>query len=248
MKKKITKPLVVAFPLFDDVTLMDFCGATEVFAFPPGPESAFKPIWLAKEMKPILTSEGTNVYPNDTFKNNKLHIDILFVPGGGAPGVTKMMFDKEYQDFIKKTAATATWVGSVCVGAFILTAAGVLKNCKATTYWSQVPNLALMKKKFNLKIPKGNPRGVIDAAKKRFTGGGITSSLDLSLMLLEKIIGKKGRAYAQKSQLYIQYAPNPPVHAGDPEQAPKKLVAELIKEGQNYNQLYFEAVQKVLGK
>ena len=247
MKKKLLqstpKPLYVGFPLYDDVTLMDFCGATEVFAFPPGPDAAFIPVWLAAEKKPVKTSEGTHVFPTYSFKEKHPHIDILFVPGGGAGGVSNAMFDKDFQAFIKKTAAGATWVGSVCVGAFILAAAGLLKDCKATTYWSQIPNLALLKKKFNLKIPKGNPRGIIDDKKKIFTGGGISSSLDLALMLVEKI---KGKTYAETSQLYIQYAPNPPVHAGDPEQAPKKLVAKLEHEGTAYNKIYYDAVQKIL--
>lgn len=241
--KKTTQPLCVGIMIYDDVTLMDFCGATEVFAFPPGPDAGFKVMWLAKEKRPILTSEGTNVYPNFSFDEKYPKIDILFIPGGGAPGVTKIMFDKDHQAFIKKTAAKAQWIGSVCVGAFILAACGLLKDCRATTYWSQVHNLSLLKKKFNLKIPKGNPRGVVDAKRKIFTGGGISSALDLALMLIEKI---KGKAYAQKSQLYIQYAPNPPVHAGDPEQAPKKLLQELIKEGTAYDKLYFDAVQKIL--
>ncbi|MBS1511885.1 MAG: DJ-1/PfpI family protein [Bacteroidetes bacterium] len=248
MKKKLpvalpSTPMYVGFPLYDDVTLMDFCGATEVFAFPPGPDAAFIPIWLAEEKRPIKTSEGTFVYPQYTFTEKHPHIDILFVPGGGAGGVTNAMFSPAFQQFLKQTAKNAGWVGSVCVGAFILAAAGLLKDCSATTYWSQVHNLSLLKKKFQLRIPRGNPRGVIDAKRKIFTGGGISSSLDLALMLIEKI---KGKSYAETSQLYIQYAPNPPVHAGDPEQAPQKLVDKLIQEGQDYDKMYYNAVQKIL--
>ena len=130
--KKIKKPriktLVVGFPLYDQVTLMDFCGATEVFAFPPAAEPAFVPIWLAAEKKPIKTSEGTFVYPQYSFSERHPAIDILFVPGGKADGVTTVMFDDTFQSFLKKTAADASWIGSVCVGAFILAAAGLLKD------------------------------------------------------------------------------------------------------------------------
>ena len=241
MKK--TKTMVVGFPLYDGVTLMDFCGATDVFAFPRSAEAAFIPIWLAAEKKPVITSEGTYVYPNYSFTEKHPQIDLLFVPGGTVAGVTGIMFNETYQSFIKKTATTATWVGSVCVGAFILAAAGLLKKCSATTYWSQVPNLALLKKKFNLKIPRGNPRGIVDKKRKIFTGGGISSSIDLALMLLEAI---KGKAYAQSSQLYMQYAPRPPVHAGDPEQAPKKLVKKILQEQAGYTAAYYAAVQKIL--
>lgn len=236
--KKTDKVLTVGFPIYDDVTLVDFCGATEVFASPGG-NGLFKPIWLAAEKRPILTSEGLHVYPNYTFKEKHPHIDILFIPGGGTGLIENAMFNKDVQGFIKKVAPSADWVGSVCTGAFVLAASGFLKDCKATTYWSQIPNLALLKKKLKLTIPKGNPRGVIDAKKKLFTGGGISSSLDLALMLVEKI---KGKAYAQSAQLGIQYAPNPPVHAGDPEQAPKKLVQQQISDSAAYSQAYEEAV------
>lgn len=239
-KKKV---MTVGFPLYDDVTLMDFVGATEIFAFAEG----FKPVWLADSIRPIKSSEGTMVYPNYSFKGKHPKIDILFVPGGGANGVINNgMFNKDFQDFIKKTSKTATWTGSVCVGAFILAAAGLLKNCKATTYWSQIPNLELLKDKFKLSFPKEKyVRGVIDTARKRFTGGGISSSVDLALMLVEKIAHKR---IAEQAQLYTQYAPHPPVHAGDPSQAPKSLVKEMLKQGAAYDKLYYNAVQKLLAE
>ena len=236
------KTLYVGFPLYEDATLVDFVGATEVFAFTDG---LFTPIWLAAEKKPVKTSEGTMVFPNYTFKEKHPHIDILFVPGGGGGGVSNAMFNKGIQDFIKKTAATAQWVGSVCTGAFVLAASGVLKNCQATTYWSQIPNLKLLKDKYNLTFPKGYPRGVIDTKAKRFTGGGISSSIDLSLEIVEKIFGKKR---AQTTQLYIQYAPKPPVHAGDPAQAPKWLVKQMLENSKAYSKIYYDAVQKLLSE
>jgi cyclohexyl-isocyanide hydratase len=245
MKKKATaaakiKTRYVGFPLYDDVTLVDFVGATEVFSFT---NSLFTPVWFAAEKKPIKTSEGGLVFPHYTFKEKHPHIDILFVPGGGGGGVSNAMFNKDIQDFIKKTAATAEWVGSVCTGAFVLAASGVLQNCEATTYWSQIPNLKLLKDKYKLKFPKGYPRGVIDSKAKRFTGGGISSSIDLTLELVEKLCGKK---QAQSAQLSIQYAPKPPVNAGDPEQAPKWLVKQMLKDSKDYSKIYYDAVQKLL--
>ena len=242
MKNKI-KTMVVGFPLYDGVTLMDFCGASEVFTFPREAVPAFIPILLAAEKQPVKTSEGLYIYPNYSFNEPYPPIDILFVPGGNIAGVTTAMFDETFISFIKKNAATASWTGSVCVGAFILAAAGILKDCSATTYWSQVANLALLKKKLNLKIPKNNPRGVLDKKRKIFTGGGISASIDLALMLLENI---KGKAYAQSSQLNIQYAPKPPVHAGDPEQASKKLVQKTLKEQDPITAAYYALVQKIL--
>lgn len=235
------KPITVGFPLYDGVTLMDFVGPTDVFSFTSG---VFTPIWLAEEKRPVETSEGALVYPHYSFKDKYPLINILFVPGGRAPAIiNNAMFNNNFQDFIKKTAALAEWTGSVCVGAFILAAAGLLKNCTVTTYWSQISNLALLNKKFNNKIPRGYPRGVIDAKQKRFTGGGVSSSVDMALMLVEKI---KGNHLAQLAQLSIQYAPDPPVHAGDPAQAPRSVVKTVLKEQAAFTKLYYDAVQRVL--
>ena len=240
MADKIT-PITVGFPLYDGVTLMDFVGPTDVFASTVG---FFKPIWLAEEKRPIQTSEGTLVYPNYSFQETYPHIDILFVPGGHADSlINYAMFNKSFQDFIKKAAAGADWAGSVCVGAFILAAAGLLNDCTVTTYWSQLGNLKLLREHCNIKIPDGYPRGIIDEEQKRFTGGGISSSVDLALMLVEKI---KGKWMAEASQLYIQYAPDPPVHSGDPTQAPPAVLKQVMISQAGFTQQYYDAVQRLL--
>jgi len=235
MKKE--KDLIVGIALYNDCTLMDFAGATQVFATPYG----FKPVWISAENS-ITTSEGVTVLPNYKFDCHP-HIDILFIPGGGSTGVTTTMQDKVFLNFVRKVASTAQWKGSVCTGAFILAAAGILKNCKATTYWSQIPTLALLSKKMNLTIPKGYPRFLPDERKKIFTGGGISSSLDLALDLVLKI---KGKETAQKAQLFIQYEPGPPVNSGDPSVAPKKITKELLEGGKDYTEALTQAVEKLL--
>ena len=211
------KPLIVGIPLYSDCTLMDFAGATQVFAAPFG----FKPIWLAAESS-ITTSEGVTVLPNYDFDYHP-RIDILFVPGGGE-GVTAAMQNEVYLNFLRKAALTAKWKGSVCTGAFLLAAAGILINCKATTYWSQLQNLALLSQKLNISVAAGYPRFLIDEEHKIFTGGGISSSLDLALELVLRI---KGKSAAEKTQLFIQYAPGPPVNSGDPSQAPAEITKQL---------------------
>jgi cyclohexyl-isocyanide hydratase len=241
MTSKIITPLTVGFPLYDGVTLTDFVGPTDVFAYTQG---YFTPVWVAAERRPIKTSSGTFIYPNYTFREKSPLIDILFVPGGHADGlISNAMFNKEFQTFIKQTAANAKWVGSVCVGAFILAAAGVLKGCTVTTYWSQVDNLRLLSKYCSIKVSKGYPRGIIDEKKKRFTGGGISSSIDMALMLAEKIKGKK---FTEETQLFIQYAPNPPVHAGDPSTAPASVFKKVTAAEVGSTHLFYNAVQQLL--
>jgi cyclohexyl-isocyanide hydratase len=234
-------PLVVGFPLYDGVTLMDFVGATDVFNVACG---SFTPIWLAEEKRPVKTSAGTFVYPNYSFTEAHPPIDILYVPGGNAVGViNNAMFNTAFQTFLKTTAAGTQWTGSVCVGAFILAAAGLLNNCTVTTYWSQLNNLRLLDEYCKIKIPEGYPRGIIDEKQKRFTGGGICSSVDLALMLVEKIRGKR---MAETSQLYVQYAPDPPVHTGDPAKVPPALLKQVLISQAGITSLYYDAVQRLL--
>ncbi|MEM7257435.1 MAG: LamG-like jellyroll fold domain-containing protein, partial [Pseudomonadota bacterium] len=113
-------PLVVGIPLFQGVTLLDFTGATQVFAWVPG----MKVVWLAECMSPVVTSEGVSVLPHATFDDAR-KIDILFMPGGSGEGITYAMQNEKFQQFIKSAGADAQWVGSVCVGAFVLAAAGL---------------------------------------------------------------------------------------------------------------------------
>jgi cyclohexyl-isocyanide hydratase len=242
MTENIT-PMVVGFPLYDGVTLMDFVGATDVFTVAYG---NFTPIWLAEEKRPIKTSAGTFVYPNYSFTEEHPPIDILYVPGGHADGViNNAMFNQTFQTFIKTTAAGAQWTGSVCVGAFILAAAGLLNNCTVTTYWSQLNNLRLLDNYCNIKIPEGYPRGIIDEQQKRFTGGGVSSSVDLALMLVEKI---KGKWMAEASELYIQYSPDPPVQTGSPAIAPPSLVKQVLISQAGATKQYYDAVQRLLDR
>lgn len=244
MKKKKTtlktsgeKDLIVGFPLYPENTLVDFAGATQVFAFASG----FKPIWLAPTLDPVPTSEGVTVNPTHTFSRHP-RIDLLFVPGGDGNGVAAAMQDKVMQQFIKKAAKTAEWSGSVCSGAFIIAAAGLLDGCRATTYWSM---LDILNEFPDVRVDtQAYPRYLLDRRRKRFTGGGVSSSLDLALELVKTIKNKRA---AEMADLSIQYAPDPPVKSGDPSQAKKTVVAEVRNNQQHgFIQPIAEATQAVI--
>ena len=159
--------------------------------------------------------------------------------------INNAMFDESYQHFIKQKASEATWRGCVCVGTFIMAAAGLLNNCKVTTHWSQLDNLKLLSNKYNLVVPSGYPRGVIDFEQKVFTGGGVSSSIDLALMLIEQI---KQKSVAEDAQLFIQYAPDPSVHSGDPSQASSATLQSVSSQIAPLTKDFNDAVQKLLGE
>ena len=220
------------FPLYQGCTLLDFAGATQVFAF-----AGVTPVWLGARVEPVTTTEGVQVVPGGTF-DDPGEIDILFVPGGG-DAVAKAMLDKTLVGFVRETGSVASWAGSVCTGAFILAAAGLLDGYEATTYWSQRENLALFPK---VKVSAGYPRWVIHG--NRFTGGGVSSSIDLALVLVSLISGPTA---SMAAQLSIQYAPDPPYQSGDPAQAPPEVAAQVLKRQKKFTSKMRKAVEKLVG-
>jgi cyclohexyl-isocyanide hydratase len=233
---KKAQTIIVGIPLYQDCTLMDFAGAAQVF----GSAEGFKPILLANEV--ITTTEGVIVQPNYPLSKHP-KIDVLFVPGGGSDGVSAAMQDKALLRFLKRTAKNATWYGSVCTGAFVLVAAGLLYDTEATTYWSQLSTLRLVEDKMKLIVPEDYPRFIINKKKKTFTGGGISSSVDLSLELVRTIHGKR---QAELTQLNIQYQPDPSTNAGDPAHAPKAVTAQTRKAQAGFTAAMVKATERLL--
>lgn len=233
----MSSQVTVGFPLYPGCTLLDFAGATQVFAYTPG----FRVVWIAATLDPVSTTESVSVMPNATFDDHP-PLSIVFVPGGGSDGVGAAMLDPTIQAWLKRVAEDAEWVGSVCTGAFILAAAGLLDGCQATTYWSARPVLALFP---DVSVVPGYPRWHLDEDRKRFSGGGISSSIDLALKLVDNIAGPQA---AQTSQLFVQYAPSPPVHAGDPTEASPELVISVTQSQASFTAGLIAATNKVLGQ
>lgn len=234
--------LTVGFPLYDDCTLLDFAGATQVFA--PFAGGGFEPVWLAKEKKPIPTTEGVEVLPHATLAETEA-VDILFVPGGGSK-VEAVMADEEFLDELRRLAkeeeGEEKWVGSVCTGAFIVAAAGLFDGLEATTYWSQLENLAGFPR---VTVHQNYyPRALIDVERRRFSGGGVSSSIDLALYLVEAI---RGPEIAETVQLSIQYAPGPPYHSGSPAEAPPAITESLLENQKPFLEDMRRAVEKAVG-
>lgn len=140
--------------------------------------------------------------------------DIIVIPGG--PGQADQMGDGPLRDWLLTADATSTWTTSVCTGALILAAAGLLNGREATTYWLAKDELA------RLGAKPQDKRYVFDG--KYATSAGVSAGLDMALALAARIAGAET---AQQIQLAIEYAPDPPFDAGDPTTAPPGLVAAL---------------------
>jgi len=211
--KNLPKTINIGIPIYPNCDPLDVVGAYEVFSSMAGqlPGHQVNVKLVAVSMDAVTGFNGLKLTPDWTFKDCP-QLYLLFVPGGDAEGVVPMMTDKAYRKFLKRQAAKAKWVTSVCTGAFLLASAGLLNGYEATTYWSVIECLKGFDK---VRVVNGYPRYVVD--RNRVTGGGISSGLDESLKLIELITGS--RKAAEKVQLSIQYNPHPPYTSGDPGEA-----------------------------
>jgi cyclohexyl-isocyanide hydratase len=194
-------PIRVGLVAFQNLTQLDLTGPYEVLARVPG----CKVHIVAKTVEPIRSDTGFVFQPTVSYPDCP-PLDLLCVPGG--PGVNEAMLDAETLAFLREKASTARYVSSVCSGALILGAAGLLRGYRATTHWASLEFLA----RFGA-IPV-RQRVCVD--RNRITGGGVTAGIDFGLYVAAKLVGE---AAAKRIQLYLEYAPAPPFDSGTPERA-----------------------------
>ncbi|HEY8572182.1 DJ-1/PfpI family protein [Phenylobacterium sp.] len=201
---------VVVFPLYPRVTQLDFTGPYEVFARLP-------------KAKLIAASVGGQDIEADGLVFARLadlatieRCDVICVPGGF--GTTEAMLDEAYMAQVRRLAASAAYVTSVCTGSLILGAAGLLAGKRAATHWAWRDLL----KPFGAIVSED--RVVRDG--HLFTGGGVTAGIDLALTVVAEVAGED---YAQAVQLGIEYAPAPPFDSGRPELAPPQVLEAVVK-------------------
>ena len=197
----------IGFLVFPRVQQLDLTGPYEVLASLPGARARL----VARTLDPVASATGLKLTPDITCAEAP-QFDIICVPGGD--GVNPLLNDEETLAFLRRQAAGARYVTSVCTGALLLGAAGLLKGKRATTHWASHHFLA----SFGA-IPV-EARFVRDG--NVMTGGGVTAGIDFGLALVAEIAGP---AAAQAIQLNLEYAPAPPFSAGRPETAPAEVLA-----------------------
>lgn len=206
-------PLEIGLLLFPRLTQLDLTGPFEVFSRLP--DARVRLLW--KTTDPVRADTGLGLLP-DTALAECPQLDVVCVPGG--PGVAAMMEDAEVLGFLRRQAAGARYVASVCTGALVLGAAGLLRGRRATTHWASHAFLAA------LGATPVQARVVRDG--NLFTGGGVTAGIDFALTIAAEIAGAE---VAQAIQLQIEYAPAPPFDAGLPETAPAEVLAAAQRRG-----------------
>jgi cyclohexyl-isocyanide hydratase len=203
----MTAAFPVVFALFPRVTQLDFTGPVEVFARLPGAR-----IVLASTEGGQVEADGGITFANVQRLADVSECSLLCVPGGY--GTIAAMEDQVYLATLRRLAAQARYVTSVCTGSLLLGAAGLLRGKRAACHWAWSDLLDTFGA-----IPEKR-RVVRDG--NVITGGGVTAGIDMALTVIAEIAGED---YAQTVQLAIEYAPAPPFDSGTPDCARPEIVA-----------------------
>jgi cyclohexyl-isocyanide hydratase len=199
----------VVFLLFPNITQLDFTGPAQVLSRLPGATTSV----ATRDGAPLGTDSGFAIVPTHRFADAP-PADILCVPGGH--GVAEALACPETIAFARAQAGRAKWVTSVCTGAFILGAAGLLKGKRATTHWAYHHLLPLVG------AEPVEARVVEDG--NTITAGGVTSGIDFALTLAAR---EAGEEWARGLQLALEYDPAPPFAAGHPRAAGEDAASAL---------------------
>jgi transcriptional regulator GlxA family with amidase domain len=201
----------IAILIFDGLTALDAIGPYEVLSRLPGAELRF----VAKQAGLKRTDTGALGVQADLAIADLPGPDVVLLPGG--KGSRPLMRDPEVLDWLRVAHESSTWTTSVCTGALVLGAAGILDGKRATTHWAFLDRLS------ELGAEPVNERVVEDG--RVITAAGVSAGVDMALTLAARIDGNE---VAQAIQLGIEYDPQPPFDAGSPSKASPEVI-ELIR-------------------
>src|SRR5918999_3594675 len=191
----------IAYVLYPDFTALDLVGPYEVISRWPDAEVRF----LASSLEPVRCDAGLTVLPTDT-PESLPDPDLIVVPGSGNP--VPVLDDHVLIEWLRAVAPGCQWTASVCTGAGLYAAAGLLEGKKTTTHWAFRDNLRAMGVEVvgDRVVWQGN----------HISGAGVSAGIDMALALTDRV---HGRELAESLQLVIEYDPQPPFSSGSPDKA-----------------------------
>ncbi len=218
--------MIIGMLIFDDMTHLDFGGPWEVFWRLPDCEVKV----VARSLQPVTAKGGLRTLPSTTIEDAP-QLDLIFVPGG--QGVLSVMEDRNTLKFLRRQAQQAKYVTSVCTGALVLGAAGLLKGYRATTHWDSINILPVFG------VTAVPDRVVTD--RNRITAGGVTAGIDFALTITAQLFGAN---CAKSIQLSMEYNPAPPFSRGHPSIADRTLVDDLKRSRASSQQVRLETASR----
>lgn len=203
--------LKIAVLLFDGFTMLDAVGPIEVLSLLPNAEicvAAKTPgiVWPDNQAVPFIAPFGIA---------DVEEADVLLIPGG--PGTDVLEKDSEILDWVRTIDSTSRFTCSVCTGALVLGAAGLLEGVDATTHWSVLSRL-----------PEYGATPLSERWVERgkiITAAGVSAGIDMALVLANRLAGVRA---AQAIQLAIEYDPAPPFNCGSVERAGPDIIAAVL--------------------
>jgi putative intracellular protease/amidase len=197
----------IAIPLFDRFTALDAVGPYEALSRLPGARVEF----VAAEPGVVRTDTRMLGLEAERSFADAPAPDVVVVPGGyGSRAAAK---DEQMLAWVRRAHETSQYTTSVCTGALILQAAGVLDGLEATTYWMA---LDLLERPVKARVVEQG---------KVITAAGVSAGIDMALTLAARIAGPE---VAQAIQLGMEYDPAPPFDSGSPEKASDAVRALAI--------------------
>ncbi|MEQ1560137.1 MAG: DJ-1/PfpI family protein [Methyloglobulus sp.] len=202
----------VGIYVYDGMFSLDALGPYQVFK-----SAGLKTFLIAKNKGTVTMSNGLTLAVNKSIAEVS-KLDVLLIPGGA--GATAMQtIDPEVLDWIKKIDETSIYTTSVCTGAWILGATGLLQGKDASTHWYRANEMLT---KYGAEYT--GKRWTVDG--KYWTSAGVTGGVDMALALVNHLFGKQ---YTQAVMLDMEYDPKPPVQGGSPKKS-DPIIAQLMKD------------------
>jgi transcriptional regulator GlxA family with amidase domain len=191
----------IAYVVYPDFTGLDLVGPYEIISRWPDAEGHF----VASSLEPVRADRGLTVIPTDT-PETLPDPDLIVVPGSESP--LPVLEDQVLLEWLRAAAPNCQWTASVCSGALVYAAAGLLEGKTTTTHWGVRDNVRA------LGVEVVDDRVVWQG--NHISGAGVSAGIDMALALTERV---HGRELAEALQLVIEYDPQPPFDSGSPDKA-----------------------------
>lgn len=189
---------VIGIVVFDGVEELDFAGPWEVFAAAAAlADAGDRVLLLGETLAPVRCAKGLVVVP-DTAWAEAPALDVIVVPGGD--GRRRQMHHPPMRALLDRLAPGCAWVTSVCTGALVLAAAGLLDGRQATTHRSRLDEL-----RGYPVVVRDDARWVVDG--NVVTAAGVSAGIDMALWLVGQL---RTPTFAREVQAYLEYDPAPP--------------------------------------
>lgn len=189
----------VAIPIFPRFTALDAVGPYDVLQRVPSTDVVF----VGHRRGEVRTENGMLGVSCDATFDEVSSPDVVVFPGG--IGTRQLINDDPIRDWLRAVHPNTRFTTSVCTGALLLAAAGLLEGLTATTHWGAADLLNSLGARY---VPE---RVVEHLPQRIITAAGISSGIDMALRLVELLVDRQA---AQAAQLLIEYDPQPPFDSG----------------------------------